>query len=164
MDALLFRITPGHVASFARIAALLIAFVLTAGYVTDRLSLEMAGGGAFFLAMFMLLALPGQRSSELLGALAIWLTYAEFMAAIQSGQFDLWRWAVVLAALSLVIVPIKVQHVRQLARTNPYRPIRELDRRVWSSAGKGAAPAPYVPAALAAISFDPDAVGDMASV
>ena len=164
MDALLTRITPGHVTRFARISALLIAFALTSGYVTDRLTLELGGVGAFFLATFTLLALPNQRSSELLGALAIWLTYAEFMAAIQSGHFDLWRWAVVVATLSLVIVPIKVQHLRQLARSNPYRPIRDLDRRVWSAAV--AAPAPYVPAALvpnglAAISFDPDADPDL---
>lgn len=157
MDALLARLTPGHVARLARIGALLIAFALTAGYVTDRLTLELAGVGAFFLAVLTLLALPGQRSSELLGALAIWLTYAEFMAAIQSGHFALWRWAIVLATLSLVIVPIKVQHLRQLARSNPYRPLGELDRRVWSPATPDAAPTPYAPAVLAAMTFDPDA-------
>lgn len=152
MDALLARITPGHVARFARIGALLIAFALTAGYVTDRLTLEMAGVGSLFLAVLMLLAFPNQRSSELLGALAIWLTYAEFMAAIQSGHFGLWRWAIVLATLSLVIVPIKVQHLRQLARSNPYRPLGELDRRVWT-----VVPERTAPYASAAISFDPDA-------
>ncbi len=157
MDALFARITPGHIVRSARIGALLIAFVLTSGYVTDRLSLELAGVGSFFLAVLTLLALPNQRSSELLGALAIWLTYAEFMAAIQSGHFNLWRWAIVLATLSLVIVPIKVQHLRQLARSNPYRPIGELDRRGWSATNPAAAPAPYAPAAFAAISFDPDA-------
>ncbi|KUR70397.1 hypothetical protein AQZ52_16330 [Novosphingobium fuchskuhlense] len=155
MDALLSRLTPGHVAQFARIAALLIAFALTMDYVTDRLTLEHAGVGAFFLAVSTLLALPGQRSSELLGALAIWLTYAEFMAAIQSGHFDLWRWAVVLATLSLVIVPIKVQHLRQLARTNPYQPLGELYRRVWTPPAPVAKPAPYVPAALTATCGDP---------
>ncbi len=152
MDALFARLTPGHVARFARIGALLIAFALTAGYVTDRLTLEMAGVGSLFLAVLTLLALPNQRSSELLGALAIWLTYAEFMAAIQSGRFDLWRWAVVLATLSLVIVPIKVQHLRQLARSNPYRPMGELDRRV-----RTVVPEPTTPYAPAVISFDPDA-------
>lgn len=164
MDALLSRITPGHVTRSARIGALLIAFALTSGYVTDRLTLELAGVGAFFLAVFTLLALPTQRSSELLGALAIWLTYAEFMAAIQSGHFDLWRWAIVLATLSLVIVPIKVQHLRELARSNPYRSLGELDRRMWSAAGPSATPAPYVPAALAVISGDPAAEvqGDLA--
>ncbi|WP_421848322.1 hypothetical protein [Novosphingobium sp.] len=158
MDALLARITPGHVTRFARIGALLIAFMLTSGYVTDRLTLELAGVGSFFLAVVTLLALPSQRSSELLGALAIWLTYAEFMAAIHSGHFDLWRWAVVLATLSLVIVPIKVQHLRQLARSNPYQPLGKLDRRAWSAGGVAAAPVRYAPAA---ISFDPD--GDLAA-
>lgn len=152
MDALLARITPGHIARFAKIGALLIAFALTAGYVTDRLTLEMAGVGSLFLAVLTLLALPSQRSSELLGALAIWLTYAEFMAAIQSGHFYLWRWAVVLATLSLVIVPIKVQHLRQLARSNPYRPLGELDRRVWTVVPEFTTP--YAPATS---SFDPDA-------
>lgn len=151
MDSLTARITPGHVTRFARIGALLIAFALTAGYVTDRLTLELAGVGALFLAVLTLLALPSQRSSELLGALAIWLTYAEFMAAIQSGHFALWRWAVVLATLSLVIVPIKVQHLRQLARSNPYRPLGELDRRVWT-----VVPEPTVAYASAAISSDLD--------
>lgn len=145
MDALLSRITPGHVIRFARIAALLIAFALTAGYVTDRLTLELAGVGALSLAVFTLLGLPHQRSSELLGALAIWLTYAEFMAAIQSGDFNLWRWAVVLATLALVIVPIKVQHLRQLARTNPYQSLGELDRRSWSASGPAAHPRPMCP-------------------
>lgn len=155
MDALLARITPGHITRFARIGALMIAFALTAGYVTDRLTLELAGVGSLSLALLTLLAFPSQRSSELLGALAIWLTYAEFMAAIQSGLFDLWRWAIVLAALSLVIVPIKVQHLRQLARSNPYQPLGALDRRVWSAAGAATAPARRVPAAFAAIGFDP---------
>jgi hypothetical protein len=169
MNALVSRITPGQVARCARIGALLIAFALTAGYVTDRLTLELAGVGALFLAMLTLLALPGQRSSELMGALAIWLTYAEFMAAIQSGQFNLWRWAVVLATLSLVIVPIKVQHLRQLARSNPYRPIGEQERRIWPAAASAMAPdissglspdrtsGHYARPALPAIAFDPDA-------
>ncbi len=148
------RITPGQVSWCARIAGLLIAFAMTAGYVTDGLTAETAGIGGFFLSLALLVALPGQRSSELLGALAVWLTYAEFMAAAQSGHFDLWRWGVALATLSLVVVPLKVQHVRQLARTNPYQPIQELDRRTWSSTGPKATPAPYAPVALAAICND----------
>jgi hypothetical protein len=151
MNLILSRITPGQVSWYAKIASLLIAFALTAGYVTDGLTVETAGIGGFFLSLTVLMALPRQRSSELLGALAVWLTYAEFMAAAQSGHFDLWRWGVALATLSLVVVPLKVQHVRQLARTNPYQPIRELDRRVWPSTGPNVAPAPYAPAALAAI-------------
>lgn len=154
MNLILSRITPGQISWCAKIASLLIAFALTAGYVTDALTVETAGIGGFFLSLALLMALPRQRSSELLGALAIWLTYAEFMAAAQSGHFDLWRWGVALATLSLVVVPLKVQHVRQLARTNPYQPIQELDRRIWSGTGPKVASAPYAPAALAAICSD----------
>jgi hypothetical protein len=154
MDTLLSRITPGQVSHTAKVFTLLVASVLAIGYVSSWLTLELAGIGAFFLATGLLLAFPGQRSSELLGALAVWLTYAEFMAAIQNGQFDLWRWAVVLATLSLVIVPLKVQHLRQLARSNAYQPISAQDRRSWSGTGRASAPKPYAPAALAAITFD----------
>lgn len=142
MDELLSRITPAQVIRPARIAALLTAFALTFGYVTDRLTLELAGIGAFLLAVFTLLGLPNQRSSELLGGLAIWLTYAEFMATIQTGEFHLWRCTVVVATLALVIVPLKVQHLRQLVRTNPYQTLGELDRRIWSASGPAAQPAP----------------------
>jgi hypothetical protein len=107
---------------------------MTAGYVTNMLTVESASIGAFVLATFLLLAVPDQRSSELLGAAAIWMTVAEFMSANQSGAFELWRWAVSVSALALLMVPIKVQHARTLARTNPYRPFGELDRRTqWSS-------------------------------
>jgi hypothetical protein len=154
MNTPLSRITPGQIVRLASAAALLIAFALTAGYVTDTLTVETAGLGAFWLAVCLLLALPTQRSSELLGAMAIWMTYAEFMSAIQSGHFDLWRWAVAMSTLSLVVVPLKVQHLRLLARINPYQPIRELDSRVWLASGRQAAPAPYVPGALATVRID----------
>jgi hypothetical protein len=160
MDKLLSRITPGQVSWFAKVFALLVAFALTLGYVTATLTVQTAGIGTFFLSVGLLLALPGQRSSELLGALAIWMTYAEFMSAFRCGHFDLWRWAVALATLALVVVPLKVQHLRQMARSNPYQPILELDRRIWSAAGPEAVPAPYVPAALAGIRTD-DAGPDM---
>ncbi|MFM9937214.1 MAG: hypothetical protein ACKVOL_13570 [Novosphingobium sp.] len=166
MEKLLARVTPGQVSWLAKVFALLVAFGLTSGYVTATLTVQTAGIGAFFLSIGLLLALPGQRSSELLGALAVWMTYAEFMSAIQCGQFDLWRWGVSLATLSLVVLPIKVQHLRQLARSNPYQPIRDLDRRIWSAAGSGAGfgggfgggfgagPAPYLPAALTKVRID----------
>lgn len=125
--------TPGQLVRFGRIAAIVVAMAMTAGYVTNTLTVETASVGAFVLATFLLLAVPDQRSSELLGAAAIWMTVAEFLSANQSGGFELWRWAVSVSALALLMVPIKVQHARTLARTNPYRPFAELDRRSqWS--------------------------------
>lgn len=133
MPNLLSSLTPGHVVRAAKVLAMLTAMIMTATYVTDRLTVESAGIASFCLALFLLLAIPDHRSSELLGAAAIWMTTAEFMSAAQSGHFALWRWAVAVATLALVIVPLKVQYLRQLARSNPYRPIGELDRRSWSS-------------------------------
>lgn len=115
--------------------AALLAMVMTAGYVTNMLSVESASIGSFVMATFLMLGVPDQRSSELLGATAIWMTVAEFMSANQSGAFELWRWAVSVSALALLMVPIKVQHLRMLARTHPYRPFSELDRRTQWSAG-----------------------------
>lgn len=151
------RITPAQVAQTAKVFSLLVAFALVSGYVTATLTVQTAGLGSFFLSVGLLLALPHQRSSELLGALAIWLTYAEFMSTIQCGHFELWRWAVAQATLALVVVPLKVQHLRELARSNPYQPVAELDRRIWSSGS-----VPIVPAALAEVRLD--AASDDAAV
>lgn len=130
---LLARLTPGHVVGIAKVVAMGMAMIMTAAYVTDRLTVESAGIASFCLALSLLLAVPDQRSSEVLGATAIWMTTAEFMACSQSGHFDMWRWAVAVATLALVIVPLKVQYLRGLARTNPYCPITEQDRRAWTA-------------------------------
>ncbi|MGL1627114.1 hypothetical protein ACSTID_23930, partial [Vibrio parahaemolyticus] len=61
------------------------------------------------------------------------MTVAEFLAAMQDGHFAQWRWAVAVATLAMVLVPLKVQYLRMLARSNPYRTIGELDRRAWST-------------------------------
>ncbi len=130
---LLARLTPGHVVRLAKVFAMGTAMIMTAAYVTDRLTVETAGIASFCLALSLLLAVPDQRSSELLGAAAIWMTTAEFMSCSQSAHFDMWRWAVAIATLALVIVPLKVQYMRGLARTNPYAPIGAQDRRAWSA-------------------------------
>ncbi|MEO0031220.1 MAG: hypothetical protein RIS94_978 [Pseudomonadota bacterium] len=145
MKSLIALVTPLQIVRVAKVLAMLTAMVMTAAYVTDRLTVETAGIAAFVLAVCLLLAVPDQRGSELLGAAAVWMTTAEFMSASQSHHFALWRWAVSVATLALVIVPLKVQYLRGLARSNPYRPLGELDRRAWSPGvmpmGRGAASA-----------------------
>lgn len=135
------RLTPGHIVRLAKAVAMGTAMIMTAAYVTDRLTVETAGIASFCLALSLLLAVPDQRSSELLGAAAIWMTTAEFMSCSQSGHFDMWRWAVAVATLALVIVPLKVQYMRTLARTNPYCPVADQDRRAWSAGAMPLAPA-----------------------
>ena len=59
MDTLLSRITPGQVSHTAKVFTLLVAAVLAVGYVSNWLTLELAGIGAFFFASGLLLAFPG---------------------------------------------------------------------------------------------------------
>ncbi|NMN03563.1 hypothetical protein FHT17_001317 [Novosphingobium sp. SG916] len=129
MNRLLARFAPAQVVRFGRILALLTATAMTFGYVTGRATAESTAVMAYVLGLLILLSAPGQRSSELLGAQAVWMTVAEFLAAAQSGQMLLWRWAVSVAALAVVMVPLKIQHLRSLACRHPYSPLRDLERR-----------------------------------
>jgi hypothetical protein len=122
-------VTPGTIVHGARIAVLAIGVVATHGYLSGGLGSGDAGQIALALGLAVLLAAPHQRGAELLGAVAIWLTTCEFMAASHTGQFALWRWAVALAALALVLVITRVPRLRARARANPWRPLRENERR-----------------------------------
>ena len=129
MNHLLARFAPAQLVRLGRILALFAATAMTAGYVTGLATPESTAVMAFLLGLLILLSAPDQRSSELLGAQAVWMTVAEFLAAAQSGQMLFWRWAVSIAALAVVIVPLKIQHLRSLARSHPYSPLRDLERR-----------------------------------
>jgi len=118
-------LTPGMIVAAARwcvpVAAGWTIQVRLAGGVTTA----DAAQGALILGVAALLAAPRRRAAELLGMVAIWLTLGEFLAASRTGQFVLWRWAVALAALGLIVVFTRVQQVRALARANRWRPLRE---------------------------------------
>ncbi|MCW1381365.1 hypothetical protein OLX02_00880 [Novosphingobium sp. KCTC 2891] len=146
MNSILARFTPASLVRLARLLALLTTIVMMIGYAGNLLTIETAGMGAFGLSVLLLLAVPDQRASELLGAVAIWMTTAEFMSAAETGYFNHWRWAVAVATLALVTVPLKVQYLRLLARTVPDAPIGDLDRRAWSAGSL-----PHSAAALATL-------------
>ncbi len=124
---------PCTLVRFARVAAACIGLAMIAGYVGNSLTLESAALGSFALAVALLLAVPDQRSSELLAAAAIWLTTGEFLTAVHDGHFAVWRWLVAIATVGMVLVSLKVQYLRMLARSNPYRTIGDLDRRARST-------------------------------
>jgi hypothetical protein len=124
------RFAPAQIVRLGRILAVLAAMAMTLGYVSGLATVESTAIMAYVLGLLILLAAPGQRSAELLGAQAVWMTVAEFLAAAQSGQMLLWRWAVSIAALAVVILTLKVQHLRSLACRHPYSPLRDLERRV----------------------------------
>ncbi|WP_225205898.1 hypothetical protein [Novosphingobium huizhouense] len=132
MNSLIAHLTPALLVRLARALSLVTLVLLMIGYADGWLTLETAALGAFGLGMLLMMAFPDQRASELLGAIAIWATTAEFMSAVQTGGFDAWRWAVTTATLAVLVLPLKVQYLRELARTAPDRTIGELDRRAWS--------------------------------
>lgn len=139
------RLTPLAIVRASRIMAGLVTILLMAGYVTDSMTPSSAGVGAFTMAALLLLSAPGQRATEMLGAIAVWMSFAEFLATISSGHFMLWRWAVAVATLGGLIAVINIQYLRLLARVAPDTPMGDLDRRTIPSLGA----VPMSPSALA---------------
>lgn len=121
--------TPQAIVHVAQAAVLLIGAVMIDGYLTRSMNDADACRGALALGVALLLAAPRQRSSELLGAVAIWLTTAEFLVASRTGMFALWRWSETLASLAIILVLARLSYFRALARANPWRSFGDLDRR-----------------------------------
>jgi len=91
------------------------------GYFSGSLTDELAARVALALVITVLIAAPGHRGVHLLGAVAVWLTTCEFMAASRTGEFALWRWAVALATLALIMILTRLPQFRAAARANPWR-------------------------------------------
>lgn len=129
MQTILDRITPGQISRFARIPALCCGLVLALGYVSNLLTPTGAALLDFALGWAMLLAAPRQRASEMLGAVAVWTAFAEFLSTIDTGHFQFWRLGIAVATLGGIMLVIRVQYLRELARTSAETPLAELDRR-----------------------------------
>lgn len=135
MQSPLDQLTPIQIHRFARIAAVLTAVALGFGYVVNAITPLMAGIGTFALTCSLLLAAPRQRATELLGAVAVWQCFAEFLSTVDSGQFQVWRLSVSVATLGIGIAVIRVQHLRALMRISPETRIADLDRRTVGGIG-----------------------------
>lgn len=139
------QLTPGQITRTSKIVAIVTALALAFGYVSDDLTPVSASLGGFLLVCSLLLAAPTQRASEMLGAVTVWMCFAEFLSTTQSGQFAIWRLSVAVATLGGVMGVIRVQHLRELARQTPDTTLADLDRRN----GNGVAVLPRSPAKLA---------------
>jgi len=122
-------LTPGTIVHGAQIAVLAIGAWAMQGYLGGGMDQGDASRIALALGIAVLVAAPRQRGAELLGAVAIWLTTCEFLSASRTGQFALWRWAVALATLAVVMILTRVPHFRAVARVNPWRRLGDRDRR-----------------------------------
>jgi len=83
----------------------------------------------FLTAILLLLAAPRLRNGELLGGLALYATMLEWGHAGLSGDIDTARWQAGIAVAGAMALLFKVQHLRSLARQDPYVPLRQLERR-----------------------------------
>ncbi len=135
MKSPLDQLTPDQIHRIARIVAVVTAVGLGLGYVTNVLMPLAAGIGTFVLSCALLLAAPRQRATELLGAVAVWQCFAEFLSTMQSGEFQMWRLAVSVATLGISIAIIRVQHLRELMRTKPQTKLADLDQRTVGGFG-----------------------------
>lgn len=135
MQSPLDKMTPEQIHRQARFLATTTAVALGFGYVSNLLAPVSAGIGAFLLTCSLLLAAPRQRATELLGAVAVWLCFAEFLSTVESGEFQIWRLAVAVSTLGVAMAVLRVQHLRSLMRTHPETAVADLDRRTVSGIG-----------------------------
>ncbi|MCX7284936.1 MAG: hypothetical protein NTX28_12975 [Novosphingobium sp.] len=135
MQSPLDQLTPEQIHRGARITAVVTAAALGLGYVINILTPLAAGIATFTLSCALLLAAPRQRATELLGAVAVWQCFAEFLSTMQSGEFQMWRLAVSVATLGIGIAIIRVQHLRELMRSSPRVKVGDLDQRTVGGIG-----------------------------
>lgn len=127
---------PIHYVVAGRVVALCAGFLLGVGYVANGWTPIGAGAMSWVLAVSLLMGAPKQRGSELIGATAIWLSFAEFLSMMQTGHFDAMRWLFSVCALLVAVFPIRVSWNRQLANSHPNATFAQLDRRAagWTPA------------------------------
>ena len=131
------RPTAGTIVRIAQIALLAIGGWALSGYSSGSITEEQAARAALALGMVVLVAAPGHRGVPLLGAVAIWLTSCEFLAASRTGEFALWHWAVALATLALVMILTRLPEFRAGARANPWRRLGPDIRACQATLAKG---------------------------
>jgi len=135
MQSPLDKLTPDQISRKARVVAIATALALGFGYVSDLLTPVSSGIGSFLLTCSILLAAPRQRATELLGAVAVWLCFAEFLSTVESGEFQMWRLSVAVSTLGVAMAVLRVQHLRTLMRTSPETVVADLDRRTVCGIG-----------------------------
>lgn len=131
-------LTAGTIVRGAQIALVAIGGWAMPGYFSGSITDEQAARVALALGIMVLVAAPRHRGVHLLGAVAIWLTTCEFLAASRTGEFALWRWAVALATLALIMILTRLPQFRAVARVNPWRQLGDGIRPYHASPANAA--------------------------
>lgn len=122
-------VTPGHLVVGARLALLPCLAGLTSTILVIESSPGLAGAVTFLTAILLLQAAPKVRAADMLGLLALFATMLEWGNAAHTGAINAQRWQAIIAVTGAMALLLKVQHLRSLARQDPYVPLRQLDRR-----------------------------------
>ncbi|WP_159976966.1 MULTISPECIES: hypothetical protein [unclassified Novosphingobium] len=122
-------LTPRFLVNAARLALLPCLGGLAAVILGFDASPASAAATTFLAAIVMLQAAPKVRAADMLGILALLVTMLEWVHAGMTGSIDATRWQAVIAVAGAMALLLKIQHLRSLAREDPYVPLRHLERR-----------------------------------
>lgn len=84
---------------------------------------------AFLVALVLLAAFPTRRHGDLLAGMMIAVTGVEWCLAIGTAYFDVTRWSYEIAIAGGMSFVLRINHLRGLARQDPYVSLRQLDQR-----------------------------------
>ncbi len=122
-------VTPRHLVIAARAATPLCLGSLAWAALRMDCSPFGAATGFVVSACVLLTGAPRTRAGDLVGALLVFVTLLECVHATQTGSLDDARWRACVAAAGAMVLLLKVQHWRALARQDAYVPLRHLERR-----------------------------------
>jgi hypothetical protein len=112
----------------SRTAVLIVGSFVIVCYRSATLSDTEVALFALALGIGLMFAYPRHRVSDLMAALAVWLSAVEAISAWQNCHFNIHRWVAALSALGVIVLLRHVQDFRVAARQNPRRPIAGIDR------------------------------------
>jgi hypothetical protein len=121
----------------ARGAVLVSGSLVVACYPNSHLSDHGVVAVTLLLALSLLPAYPRHRMTDLMAAIAIWLTAVETVLAWNSGKFDVHRWLLALGTLGLILLLRRIQDFRAVVRQYPGHPLAQSERRGRASPPSG---------------------------
>lgn len=121
--------TPRHLVFAARSTVPLCLAALGWGVLALDCTPAAAAAGLVLTAWLLLLGAPKVRAGDLVGGLVLYMTLLECAHGGAAGALDGARWQAGVAAGGAMLILLKIQEIRALARQDAYVPLRHVDRR-----------------------------------
>ncbi|MEZ0133599.1 MULTISPECIES: hypothetical protein [Novosphingobium] len=122
-------ITPRHLVIAARAATPLCPGGLAWAVLQMDCSASAAAAGFVVSLCILTMAAPKIRTADLVGTLLAFTTLLECLHAAKFGSLDDMRWQACVVTAGAVVLLLKIQHLRAIARQDAYVPLRYLERR-----------------------------------